>query len=332
MNDTKNPVETYLPVAQTPATIAETATAAMAQQATAMVQARYMVAINRPRDLDVVRQKLLKECHRPSFAEVARYRKPIGRGVEGPSIRFAEAAIRCMGNIVPETLTVYDDREKRIVRVNVTDLEANVSYGKDVTIPKAVERRSVKQGDTVLRQRTNSKGEPVFLIEATDDEILNQENALISKALRTLGLRLVPGDLVDEAMDAVLETLRNRDAQDPDAAKRQLFDAFSKVGVSADQLKEFLGHKAEVLNPKELADLRGLYAALRDGETSWREIMDARQPEKDEKKPTTSKRGSGGLKAALQAEAPAPAPAQPDPESPAQDSGDPGPSDADLPL
>ena len=304
-----------------PAPVAETATAALATQAKAMVEARYVMAMQRPRDLDVVRERLLKECKRPSFAEVARYRKPIGKGVEGPSIRFAEAALRCMTNITIETLTVFDDAEKRIVRVAVTDLEANVPYSQDVTITKTVERRSVKQGETVIRQRLNSKGEPVFIIEATDDDILNKQGALISKAIRTLGLRLIPGDLLDEAMDAVMETLQKRDAQDPDAAKRRLFDAFSTLGVSAEQLKEFLGHKADVLNPKELADLRGLFSALRDGETTWREIMEARLPEADEKKepttkPTPTKRGPGGLKDALkkdepQAAAPAPASAEP---------------------
>lgn len=69
----------------------ETAASAAAAQSKALVEARYTVAINRPRDIDAVRQALLKECSRPSFAAVARYNKPIGKGVVGPSIRFAEA-------------------------------------------------------------------------------------------------------------------------------------------------------------------------------------------------------------------------------------------------
>lgn len=254
----------------------ETAATAVAAQAKALVEARYTVALHRPRDLDVVRERLLRECRRPSFAAVARYRKPIGAGIEGPSIRFAETAIRCMTNITVETVTVYDDREKRIVRVMVTDLEANVPYSQDVTIEKTVERRSAKNGDEVLRVRTNSKGEPVHIIVATEDDILNKQNALISKAVRTLGLRLVPGDLIDEAMWEVKQTQKNADAADPDQAKRTLFDAFSDIGVRAEQVKEYLGHAAESLTPKELADLRGLYAALRDGETTWREVMDGR--------------------------------------------------------
>lgn len=260
--------------------VADTAATAVAAQAKALVEARYIMALRRPRDLDVVRERMLKECCRPSFAAVARYVKPIGQDRSkwpaGPSIRFAEAAVRNMGNVTVETMTVYDDREKRIVRVMVTDLEANVPYSQDITIAKTIERRKKKDGDTVIATRTNSYGDTVYILEATDDDIINKQQALISKAIRTQGLRLIPGDIVDECMDQVMVTQKNADAQDPDAAKRKLFDAFGAQGVRAEQLKEYLGHDAASLSPKELADLRALYAAIRDGETTWRDVMETK--------------------------------------------------------
>jgi hypothetical protein len=211
---------------------------------------------------------------------VARSPPPIGRDQSkwptGPSIRFAESAIRNMTNITVEVMTVYDDREKRIVRVTVTDLEANVPYFQDVTITKTIERRNSKDGDTVLRTRTNSYGDTLYILEATDDDIINKQQALISKAMRTIGLRLIPGDIVDECMEAVIETQRNADAEDPDAAKRKLFDAFGQLGVRAEQIKEYLGHDAATLAPKELTELRALYAAIRDGEATWRDVMEAK--------------------------------------------------------
>ena len=259
----------------------ETASSAVAAQAKAMIEARYIMAIRRPRDMDVVREKMLKECKRPSFAAVARYQKPIGRDQSkwptGPSIRFAESAIRNMTNITVEVMTVYDDREKRIVRVTVTDLEANVPYFQDVTITKTIERRQSKDGDTVLRTRTNSYGDTLYILEATDDDIINKQQALISKAMRTIGLRLIPGDIVDECMEAVIETQRNADAEDPDAAKRKLFDAFGQLGVRAEQIKEYLGHDGSTIPPKEMADLRALYASIRDGEATWRDVMESKE-------------------------------------------------------
>lgn len=260
--------------------VADTASTAVAAQAKALVEARYIMAIRRPRDMDVVRERMLKECCRPSFAAVARYVKPIGsdrsKWPAGPSIRFAEAAVRNMGNVTVETMTVYDDREKRIVRVMVTDLEANVPYSQDITIAKTIERRKKKDGDTVISTRTNTYGDLVYILEATDDDIINKQQALISKAIRTQGLRLIPGDIIDECMDQVMVTQKNSDAEDPDAAKRKLFDAFAGLGVHAAQIKEYLGHDGASLSPKEISDLRALYAAIRDGEASWREVMDGK--------------------------------------------------------
>lgn len=266
---------------------AETASSARAAQARSIVEARYVMAYQRPRDLDAVREALLKECKRPSFAKVARYLKPIGKGVSGPSIRFAEAAVRAMTNIAVETSTSWDDDEKRILNVSVTDLETNLAYGQDITIRKAVERKQPKEGTVILGSRLNSYGEMVYLVPATEDEILNTQNAQISKAVRNLGLRLIPGDIVDECQRAVIETLNAHDAKDPDAAKREVFDAFAKLGVKTGQLKRYLGHAADTLNPAELADLRAVYAAVRDGEATWKEVMANR----DEKPPEESKNG-----------------------------------------
>ena len=254
----------------------ETASSAVAAQAKAMVEARYKMAMVMPRDIDVVRQRLLKDCKRPIFADQARYNKPVGKGITGPSIRFVEAAIRHMGNILTETITVYDDPEKRIVRVSVCDLESNAAYSKDVTVQKTVERRNKKQGDEVIRERKNSNGDQLFVLIATDDEIMNKENSLVSKSVRALGLRVIPADIVEEAMEQVVITQGTRDAEDPSAAKSKLFDAFLKLGVSATDIKAHLGHSADVLNPKEIAELRGYYNAIKEGETSWREIMDSK--------------------------------------------------------
>jgi hypothetical protein len=274
----------------------ETASTVLAAQAKALVEARYIVAMQRPRDLDEVREALLKECRRPRFAEVARYSKPKGKKknpetgawednfIKGPSIRFAEAALRCMKNVTVESCTIYDDREKRIMRVTVCDIESNVPYSLDITIQKAVERSKTQDGDVVLKQRLNSYGKPVYLLEATDDEILDKQNALISKAVRTLGLRLVPGDLIDEGMEEVVKTQLKQDAQDPDAAKKRLLDAFIAINVTVAQIKQYLGHGVESIEAKELQDLREMYAALKEGETTWREIMDSKQPAAKEEK------------------------------------------------
>lgn len=253
---------------------AETASAAVAAQATAAIQARYVMAMQRPRDIDEVRQKLIKECKRPGFARVARYRKPVGEGIVGPSIRFAEVAIRCMTNMFPEVVTTFDDRDKRIVRVSVTDLEANVTYSQEVVVEKTVERSKVPDGGEAISMRTNSAGKRTYLLAANEDDLLNKQNALISKALRNLGLRLVPGDLIDDAMAQVTKTQEDDDAKDPDAARKAVADSFLTFGVKAADLKAYLGHELGAATFAELVELRSVGMAIKDGETNWRDALD----------------------------------------------------------
>lgn len=273
------------PAAALPMSAVESAAIAMAAKQKAIVEARYLMAINRPRDIDQVRQRLIKDARRPSFAAVAIYHKPIGKGVEGPSIRFVEAALRNLTNCLTETDTISEDSERRVIRVAVSDLETNTYYSTDVTVTKTVERSSCPAGEKPIRIRTNSYGKPVYVLHATDDDILIKQNALISKAVRTLGLRLIPGDLVDEALFYVRETMRNADAQDPDAAKNRLIDAFAQLGIQVDQLKEFVGHELTSVTPAEIQLLRSTYTTIKDGETTWHAVMtDKRERDKEEAK------------------------------------------------
>jgi hypothetical protein len=257
----------------------ETAASAVAARSTAEIQARHIMAIQRPRNLDAVRLRVLAECKRPGFAKTARYRKPIGAGIEGPSIRFAEAAARCMGNLAVNTTVTFDDAKKTILHVCVSDLENNSTYETEIVVQKTVERKRLGRGQAPLGQRSNSYGDTVYLVPATDDEMLNQINALVSKAVRTLILRHLPGDILEEAMDVCIKTAADKDAEDPDAARRGVFDAFAGIGVMPDGLCAYLGHDGKALVPAELAELRAVYAAIRDGETTWQAVMEHRTGE-----------------------------------------------------
>lgn len=266
--------------AQQVARSGETATSASAAQARALVEARYVMAIQRPRDFDTARVRLLKACQRTRFAEVARYVKPVGKGIEGPSIRLAEEAARCMGNIAVDIMTIYDDERRRVVRVSATDLEINLPYSKDVTVEKTVERNSVRDGQTMISQRVGSRGQTVYTVLASDDEILNKENALTSKALRANLLRLVPGDLLEEALDEVYRTLNSEAERDPGAERKKVMDAFASLNVMPNHLKEYLGHDLDITTPAELIEMRSVYTAIKDGEATWAEVADARRKER----------------------------------------------------
>jgi hypothetical protein len=283
---------------------AETASTAIAAQARAAVEARYIMALRRPRDWDDVRVKLLKECTRPGFAAVARYSKPRGgKAIEGPSIRFAEAALRAMGNAMPEVAAIYDDAQKRIVRVTVTDLEANLPYSVDVVIDKTVERARLRDGEEPLSVRLNSSGKRTYLVPANDDDLLNKQNALVSKALRTAALRLLPGDILEECMERVLATVNTRNAADPDAERKKIADGFARLNISPAQLREYLGHDLGGCSPAELGHLRGLWQGINEGAVTWADAMEhVRGKAEDDAKPADDRKGNTGLRNRLKPE------------------------------
>lgn len=296
MNDRTEVVETpptkaapdHSPLAVSPTGQHETAITAAAAHARAAVEARYVMALHRPRDMDNVRSALLRECRRPRFAAVARYSRPAGREknergqwiektIEGPSVRLAEAAIRCMGNVDQQTHTVYDDADKRVLRVECTDLESNTTYSKEITVSKQVERRSLRKGQKPSGTRTNSYGDTVYIVQASEIELTQKQDAEISKVMRTLALRLVPGDIVDEAQELCIATLAKEDAKDPDAARKSIADAFASLGIMPADLKRHIGVELSACSPTQIQQLRELYRAIRDGFTTWQEVTGAAQ-------------------------------------------------------
>jgi hypothetical protein len=265
-------------------------------EARAAVEARYVMAIRRPRNWDEVRQKILKECHRPSFAKdkSALYRKPVGNGVEGLGIRFAEMALRCMTNVMTESPVIYEDETRRVIRVIVTNLEDNQTEFADVTVSKTVERSKPMDDGSYISVRMNSYNKPVYTVPATDEDLLNKEWALVSKMRRNCALRHIPGDIQAEA-EAVIRAVRvDEAARDPDAERREIADGFAKLNVPVDELTEYVGHDLATCSPAELSDLRTVWGSVRDGEATWASLLEHRlaerargggEPKVDPKKP-----------------------------------------------
>jgi hypothetical protein len=269
-------MENTLQTTQNNLPVAETQTAMMAMQAKALVEARYMMAMARPRDIMDVQQRLQKECKRPSFAEGAIYKKPVGNSaITGLSIRFAEAAARLFGNICTESFVVFEDEVKRIIKVSVSDCETNAVYAQDIIIDKTVERKNSK-GREVIRSRTNSFGEIVYIVLATEDEMQNKQGSAISKVIRNQVLRLIPVDILEECKADCLATMNNANAKDPDLAKKKLITAFSEIGISAAELAKYLGHSVESIKPEEITELTTIGRTIKDGETTWKAIMESK--------------------------------------------------------
>lgn len=308
-----------------PVAAGETSSSAIAARARAEVEARFLFAAKFPRDFNTARRRILDACARPAFAGKARYSKPVGgKQITGLSIRFAEQARCDWGNMEVTAMIVFDDDERRIYRVQGTDLETNATDGVDVMIEKFVERLNPAKGSEIISQRINTRGVMTYRVVATEDDLLVKVNNQVAKARRNVILTILPADIKEEAEALILATQRNADAEDPAGARKKLIDAFWAVGVTPEQITSLLGHPIEQINPAELTLLRTYYVTLSDGEGTWTEIVEAHSA--GTKKPTestattgaaTEAKGTGGLRervaAAKTSAAPAAAKTDPDP-------------------
>lgn len=292
--DTNDNLPMSGPRQHTPALFSsDPAAIAAAEQARAQIQTAFQVAMMRPRDPMGARDRIIDACKRPRFAEAAEYAKPVGgRKITGPSIRFAEEAIRSWGNILTQTQVVYEDEDILRIRVTCIDLETNAQYSKEMQIRKVVERSSGKDRE-VVGERTNTYGKMVFIVKATDDELHNKVASSISKCVRNEGLRLIPSDVVDEAMEVARKTRAGGDARDPQARLKAMCDMFSDIGIKPSHLASYLGHPlTDPISVEELDELRTTYRAIRDGDTTWSAVMETR-----EQSPKVAATGAGATNA-----------------------------------
>lgn len=282
----------------------ETSAAALAAREKAIVEARFVAAWQRPRNIERFRLRLLDECKRPGFAAQAEYARPVGKEkndrtgqweekiARGPTIRLIETAVQNFGNLVAESQVIFESAETRIVRCVMTDLETNATWEESLPIPKRIEKRGFKKGNaveppkgrTIVGQRINSQGETTFLVEATDDEMYVRQKALVSKAQRKNAERLLPSDIIEEALEVSRKTLAAADAQDPSAALRKILDAFHGLGIEPADIETWVGKPLANLQPKDMQELRAFYHGIKDGETTLEESMAERHGDEGSKK------------------------------------------------
>lgn len=255
----------------------EVAESAMQAEAMAAVQARFIVARQRPRDIVKFKANMLALCRNPKFADEALYEKPVGgdETVVDFSIRFAEAFTRLYGNLDVSTEATFDDPARRKIRVTATDLEGNATFRSDRMLEKTVERRYAGEDRTIVSSRMNSRRQKVFIVIATEEEFFTKEAAAASKLIRTNVLRFVDEDFKDECRKEIDRALKLAAVNDPQARTKRLVEAFAKFGVTVEKLRAYLGHELNQMTPDELIELQRAWVAVREGE-SFNEIFQAK--------------------------------------------------------
>ena len=286
------------------------AIAAEAAKAKAEIEAAFIMADRKPRDEDVCRARILHTCADPAFAEVALYKRPVGRQrnpttgewedkhIIDLSIRALEAFLQHWGRASISSRIVEESREQRQIAVTVWDLQNVLVYSAEAVIDKTVERKGERKSDReYISSRENSYGELVHRYEATPEEVRSKEGAEKSKLIRDQGKRLIPRHILAEARAVIDKVIADENARDPDAAKKKVLDRFASIGISPDMLKAYLDRPVESLTPKDIAELTILFNGLKDGEFTWGDVMRMKTAAPDEPgQPEVKAEGKGKQK------------------------------------
>lgn len=265
-------------------------TTALAAAVTAAMTVResYQIARQYPRSWEYVRQRALAEADDPEFASVAVYEFPRGKKegggknmVRGLTIRGAEMLQQFAGNMETSMEVVYEDQHVRRIRVRTVDYETNSAWSSEATIPRTVERHELNKDQVPISQRLNSEGRVVYTVAADEHASAAAVGMAASKLGRNNIVRLSRASLVRELRDKCLRVKKAAEAKEmtenPAKTRQALYDHFRTIGVQAPQLDEWFGHDPALMNVAEYQELRGIFVAIRDRVTTWKDALAARK-------------------------------------------------------
>lgn len=222
----------------------------------AQIQAAMLIAKQFPRNENQCYINIIESCKRPSLADQAVYAYPRGgKMVTGASIRLAEVLAQKYGNIHIEISIVSQDNDKTEAMATAIDMESNYV---------------VSQGFTVQHQRTTKQG----VKKLTDErDIREMVSNIGSRILRGCILRVIPGDITEEALKQCERTQATSDVPIKEQV-RNMVKAFDELGVKVEHLEKRLGHNLDATIPAEIVTLKSVYKSIKDGMASREDFFD----------------------------------------------------------
>ena len=218
------------------------------QRAIAEAQGQIAIAKRFPRNLTAAHTELMESCSQTGMAEIAFYSVPRAGGtVNGPSIRLAEEIARCYGNFEYGHRELSRDDKKSEVEVYAWDKEKNNFSRRQITV---FHTRDTKNGSFALRDQKD-----------IDDKIAN----VASKQVRSRILALLPKWLVQAAEDKCRETLMSGGQVTMRDRVLRMVAMFGKHSVTVKHLEKIIGHTLDDITPDEIADLQGIFNAIKEG-------------------------------------------------------------------
>ena len=237
---------------------------AMSRQ-TQEVQGQIIMAKRFPRDVIAARNRILTACQRKKLAERAEYEYKRGNSkVTGPSIRLAEAMAQNWGNMDFGFIELEQRNGESKVMAYAWDLETNTRQTKIFSVPHI---RETREGNYPL---TGSRD----IYELVANQAARRVRACI--------LGIIPGDIVDEAVEQCHKTLL--DGEDKpliDLIQGCVRTAEKDYAVPKESLEKYIGCKAEAFSMNDLIRLKKVFNSIKDGMAKREEVFDLPSVEDD---------------------------------------------------
>ena len=225
-------------------------------RAIAEVQAAYVIAKKFPRNQSEAYANIIEACKRPFLAEQAMYAYPRGKTlVKGPSIRLAEAMAQCWGNLDCGVREISQSNGVSIAEAYAVDLQTNTRITKVFHVPH---KRDTKQGSHKL---TDSRD--IY-------ELVANQGA---RRLRACILGILPGDVIEAAVDRCARTLESSDIPIGEQIRKMIL-AFDELGVKVEHLEKRLCHNLDATIPQEIVNLKSIYKSIKDGMATREQFFD----------------------------------------------------------
>ncbi len=248
------------PAVQQKSTTTEMVTTRQAQE----VQAAMVIAKKFPRDEIEAYSRIMRACQRKSLAEQSMYEYPRGgQKVTGPSIRLAEALAQNWGNLDYGIVELEQKDGESQVMAYAWDLETNTRQTKIFSVPHV---RGTKKGNKALT-------DPRDIYEM----VANQG----ARRLRACILGVIPGDVIDSAIEQCEITLKSNNGEPLIDRVRKMVKVFEdKFSVSKEMIEEYLGCSSEAFSENDFVRLRKVYGSLRDGMAKREDYFNIKTAEK----------------------------------------------------
>lgn len=220
------------------------------QRAIAEVQAALVIAKQFPRNPIEAYDRVMNACQRPGLAQSAVYSYARGgTSVTGPSIRLAEMLAQNWGNIQYGIRELSSENGESTVEAFAWDVETNTRQTKVFQVPHM---RYTRNGSKKLTDPRD-----IYELVANNG----------ARRLRACILGVIPGDVVDAAVDQCEKTIHANADTSPEGVQK-LVKAFEQFGVTKDDIEGFIQRRLEAITPANVVSLRKIFTSLRDGMSS----------------------------------------------------------------